>query len=294
MKQVGVGSIAKLSKDFNIKFERPKLKNQFRFIDAHCHVWPQSVDEFKTSTAIMPNDRIPNDYSIEAHINRLESIPIKATVIVPHIAYYGRQIDYALWCAKQYPGDCAVMGAITKNEIENPQILLDDISNGVRSFRIRGIDLIRPIDAMCEFLISSSCVLCPLLTPQQSKDGGLIRVAELAKKYTNLLFILDHFGGDCCVDSLRKFTQFPNVAIKISDFGSFDFPPYDHAAAVTVELSKIFGADRLMWGSNNPVFEIDSQQNLTQAFRAIQHAEELSEYDKKLILGGTAERIFFL
>ena len=41
-------------------------------------------------------------------------------------------------------------------------------------------------------------------------------------------------------------------------------------------------------------FEIDSQQNLTQAFRAIQHAEELSEYDKKLILGGTAERIFFL
>ena len=61
-----------------------------------------------------------------------------------------------------------------------------------------------------------------------------------------------------------------------------------------MELSKIFGADRLMWGSNNPVFEIDSQQNLTQAFRAIQHAEELSEYDKKLILGGTAERIFFL
>lgn len=269
------------------------MKNHFRLIDAHCHIWPHSVHEFKTSTAITPNDRIPNDYSIEIHFKRLESLPIKAIVIVPHIAYYGRQIDYAFWCAKQYPGNCAVMGAITKNEIKTPQILLDDISHGVRSFRIRGIDLMRPMDLLCEFLDSASCVLCPLLTPQQSQDGGLIRVAELAKKYSNLIFVLDHFGGDCCVDSLNKFAQFPNVAIKISDFGSFDSPPYDHATAVTVELSKIFGADRLMWGSNNPVFEIDTKQNLTQAFRVIQHSDKLSEHDKKLILGATAERIFF-
>ena len=269
------------------------MKNKFRLVDAHCHVWPGSVHDFKTVSTTFPDDRIPIDYSIEVHFKRLELLTIDAAVLVPHIAYYGRQIGYALECAKKYPGKCAVMGAITQNEIKHPQLLVDDLSNGVRSFRIRAIDLIQPIDLLCEFLESSSCVLCPLLTRHQSQDGGLIRVAELAKKYANLVFVLDHFGGDCSVDALRKFVELPNVLIKISDFGSFDLPPYDHAKRVTVELTKIFGSHRLMWGSNNPVFELDPLQNLIKAFQSVKDTDQISEHDKNNIFGGTADQIFF-
>ena len=273
--------------------ERFRLKNKFRLVDAHCHVWPGSVHEFKTLKTTLIDDRLPIDYSIEVHFKRLELLSIDAAVLVPHIAYYGRQIGYALQCAKKYPGKCAVMGAITENEIKLPHLLVDDLSNGVRSFRIRGIDLIRPMDLLCEFLESSSCVLCPLLTRHQSQHGGLIRVAELAKKYANLVFVLDHFGGDCSADSLSKFIDLPIVLIKISDFGSFDSPPYDHATGVTVELTKTFGSHRLMWGSNNPVFELDPLQNLIKAFQSVKDTDQISEHDKSNIFGETADQIFF-
>lgn len=262
-----------------------------RYIDAHCHVWPAGGAALRAGVAAQ--DRQPEVYAAETHLSRLAALGIDATVIVPHIAYYGRDLAYALDCAKRWPGRCAVMGAITEAECEDPQRLACDLSLGVRSFRIRAVDLLHPLDALCKRLADAAAVLCPLVTRSQAEVGALLRVVELAERHPTLCVVLDHFGGWCDAPALKTLAALPNVLLKVSDFAAFDAPPYRRARDATLQMLDIFGAQRLMWGSNMPVFELDGVQRLEAAFTAIESASALNPGDKAAILGGTAERIFF-
>lgn len=264
-----------------------------RHIDAHCHVWPGGVTRFALAPGVSAADRQPAAYPIEMHFESLAPMGMHAAVLVPHIAYYGRDLGYAFDCAARFPGNCAVMGAITQAETEHPEGLASDIERGVRCFRIRAVDLRRPLDELCSWLLPSRSVLCPLITTAQAEAGALERVRTLASCHPGLRFVLDHFGGAPLSDTLRSLAALPNVLLKVSDFGAFDTPPYAQARAATIDLCALFGAERLMWGSNNPVFELDARQSLQAAFDAIHLAPGISAADRDAILGGTAERIFF-
>ena len=262
-----------------------------RRIDAHCHVWPPGGAAL--AAGVMPQDRRPPDYPIETHLRRVAPLGIGAAVLVPHIAYYGRDLSYAFECAGRWPGRCAVMGAVTRAETENPQRLSDDLDLGVRSFRIRAVDLARPLDDLCGLLKSVRAVLCPLITRVQAEAGALQHVAALAARHPQLQFVLDHFGGWPDSPAFEALAGCPNVLVKISDFAAFDAPPYARALDATLALCGLFGAQRLMWGSNMPVVELDAWQRLEDAFTVIETAVGLNPIDKAAILGGTAERIFF-
>ncbi len=185
------------------------------------------------------------------------------------------------------------MGAITRSETENPQRLRDDLALGVRSFRIRAADLARPVDDLCGLLQSVRAVLCPLITRVQAEAGALQQVVALAARHPQLRFVLDHFGGWSGSPAFEALAECPNVLVKISDFAAFDVPPYARALDSTLALCRLFGAQRLMWGSNMPVFELDAAQRLDEAFTVIEAAVGLSPVDKAAILGGTAARVFF-
>ncbi|WP_418320085.1 amidohydrolase family protein [Piscinibacter sakaiensis] len=262
-----------------------------RFIDAHCHVWP--AHGVALVPGMSPYDRQPNAYPIEAHLDRLGALGIEATVLVPHIGYYHRDLGYAFECAKRFPGRIAVMGAITQAECEDPTSLAGDFDLGVRSFRIRFVDLQRPLDNLCESLATQAAVLCPLITRTQAMAGALNRVIELAAGHPRLRFAIDHFAGWPEAPAWTSLAALPNVLVKVSDFAAFDVPPYWRALEATLNMQALFGADRLMWGSNLPVFELDAVQRLDQAFNVIETARGMSGTDKAAILGGTAARTFF-
>lgn len=257
-----------------------------RTIDAHCHVWPGAP-----GTTAAPRE--PADYSIETHLARLAEHGIEATVLVPHIAYDGRDLGYLHACAARYPGRCAVMGAITGAEVAEPHRLDDDIAQGVRAFRIRAADMHVPLDALCEYLARSGGVLCPLVTRAQARAGALDAIGPLADRHPALRFVLDHFGGDHNAPALAQLARRANILIKVSDFGAFDQPPYDAARAATVAMCALFGAQRLMWGSNLPVFALDARQDLGAAWHAIRDATSLGDAERAAILGGTAATVFF-
>lgn len=262
-----------------------------RAIDAHCHVWP--AHGAALLPGVTPQDRQPVAYAIETHLERLAALGIEATVLVPHIAYYGRDLSYAFECAQRYPGRIAVMGAITQAECVDPQRLDGDLARGVLSFRIRCVDLQHPLDPLCQRLAEAGAVLCPLVTRAQAEAGALQRAVELAVRHPRLQIAVDHFGGWWQAPAMKSLAAAPNVLLKVSDYAAFDAPPYTRALDATLDMLALFGAQRLMWGSNMPVFELDAVQRLRDAFQVIQTAAELNPADKAAILGGNAERIFF-
>jgi predicted TIM-barrel fold metal-dependent hydrolase len=269
------------------------MSSASRFVDAHCHVWPLETREHPMRDGVDPTIREPRGYPIETHVSRLAALGVQATILVPHIAYYGRDIQYALDCRSRFPGICAVMGAITHDEVAVPGLLADDMERGVRAFRIRADDMAGDLDALCTNLQRRRGMLCPLIKHAQAQAGALDLVASLASRHPDLRIVLDHFAGTARPDELRRFETHENVFVKISDFGAFDAPPYMRARAATLALRDMFGSDRLMWGSNMPVFELDGVQDLAAAFAAVADATGLTKSEKAAILGGTADRLFF-
>jgi len=264
-----------------------------RFVDAHCHVWPLAARAHPTRDGAGPTSREPGVYSIETHLSRLAALGIRAAVLVPHIAYDGRDIRYALRCRSRFPGACAAMGAVTRDEAADPRLLADELGRDVRAFRIRAADMVGDLDALCGHLQRRRGVLCPLIKRAQARAGALDLVAALAARHPDLRIVLDHFAGTVRPDDLRGFAALANVFVKVSGFDAFDAPPYSRARAATLALRDIIGADRLMWGSDMPVFELDGVQNLPAAFAAVADATGLADVEKAAILGGTADRLFF-
>jgi L-fuconolactonase len=262
-----------------------------RKIDAHCHVWPATSDRWPTLQGIDAADRVPAQYPVETHLSALEELGVEAAVIVPHIGYYGRDLGYALDCAARYPGRIAVMGAITGVEVANPELLRGDLDLGVRAFRLRAIDLVRGADGLCGWMADEDAVLCPLITAAQPE--ALVEIDRLAAAHETLTIVIDHFGGAPGSKALRDLARHPNVFVKISGFNTWDAPPYLRSHAALLELLPAFGAERLMWGSDMPVFAIDPNQSLTAAFEVIDKSDSLSRAQRAALMGETADRLFF-
>lgn len=265
-------------------------------VDAHCHVWPADVGTFPVAPGVSAAARHPEGYPIETHRSRLARLGIDAAVLVPHIAYYGRDLRYALECRQRYPGEYAVLGAITAGEVADPSRLAGNLRQGVRAFRIRAADLMQPLATLCGFLADNGCVLCPLVSPEQARNGRLARVLAIARENPALPVVLDHFGGaggPDAMQTLAAIADLPNVSVKVSGFDAFDRPPYALARRLAVEACARFGADRLMWGSDMPVFELGGGHDLEVAFLAVDQAPDLTPRQKDAVLGGTARRIFF-
>jgi L-fuconolactonase len=265
-------------------------------VDAHCHVWPAEVDVFPVAPGVSADARRPEGYPIETHRDRLARLSVDAAVLVPHIAYYGRDLGYALECAQRYPGECAVLGAITRDEVADPSRLAGDLRQDVRAFRIRAADLEQSVATLGRFLADNAAALCPLLTRQQAENGVLARVLAIACDHPEMPVVLDHFGGaggPGVIQALAPFADLQNVSVKVSGFNTFDAPPYAQARRSMVELCARFGADRLMWGSDMPVLEVGEGHSLEAAFGAVEQAPELTRRQKDAVLSGTARRIFF-
>ncbi len=127
--------------------------------------------------------------------------------------------------------------------------------------------------------------------------------AELAAACPEVTFILQHAGmredrskdgTRLWKDGLKRLADCPNVAVKLSAFGTFihrNDPAFIEEMIVTTE--GIFGADRCMYGSNFPIEKLwTSYADLFAAFR--EGAKGLSKKKQNAIFNDTAARIYRL
>ena len=130
----------------------------------------------------------------------------------------------------------------------------------------------------------------------QMKDA-----ADLANKYDDVLFILNHTGEPCYQteeyiqsweENMKKLAKCENVAAKISGLGMFDPQWTIDSTRIFVEKTiQIFGIDRCMFASNFPVDKIfNTFDNYWNSFKEI--TKNYSENDKNLLFSLNAEKYY--
>ena len=125
--------------------------------------------------------------------------------------------------------------------------------------------------------------------------------ADLANKYDDVLFILNHTGEPCYQteeyiqsweENMIKLAKCSNVVAKISGLGMFDPQWTINSTRIFVEKTiQIFGIERCMFASNFPVDKIfNTFDNYWNSFKEI--TKNYSENDKKLLFSHNAEKYY--
>ena len=124
---------------------------------------------------------------------------------------------------------------------------------------------------------------------------------NLANKYNDILFILNHTGEPCYQSkeyiesweqNMTKLAKCENVVAKISGLGMFDPNWTIDSTRIFVEKTiQIFGIERCMFASNFPVDKIfNTFDTYWNSFKEI--AKNYSENDKQLLFSSNAEKYY--
>ena len=124
---------------------------------------------------------------------------------------------------------------------------------------------------------------------------------NLANKYNDILFILNHTGEPCYQSkeyiesweqNMKKLAKCENVVAKISGLGMFDPNWTIDSTRIFVEKTiQIFGIERCMFASNFPVDKIfNSFDTYWNSFKEI--TKNYSENDKQLLFSSNAEKYY--
>jgi len=128
-------------------------------------------------------------------------------------------------------------------------------------------------------------------------------LTRIARGFPDLPLIIDHLGlfamamldpayGDTFakLDGLLELAQYEQVAVKFTSIPLLSREPYPHAD-VWPHLHRViaaFGPERLMWGSDQTVFEHDYGETVD----VIRATDELGPADKEQILGASLRRVW--
>ena len=124
---------------------------------------------------------------------------------------------------------------------------------------------------------------------------------DLATKYDDVLFILNHTGEPCYQteeyiyswnENMKKLASCENIVTKISGLGMFDPQWTIDSTRIFVEKTiQIFGIERCMFASNFPVDKIfNTFDNYWNSFKEI--TKDYSVNDKKLLFSFNAEKYY--
>ncbi|MDB5392639.1 MAG: amidohydrolase 2 [Rhodospirillales bacterium] len=144
-----------------------------------------------------------------------------------------------------------------------------------------------------------------LLAPGHPAD-----LADAARGYPDLTLIVDHFGlrqyPPLSMDpdpweklpGLLALSRFPNVTVKFCGAQLLSSEPYPHADVWPVlrRVIDAFGVGRLMWASDFTRLRMTPPGTpwcgtYADTLRFVSDSDQLSEDERRAILGGTAQRI---
>jgi predicted TIM-barrel fold metal-dependent hydrolase len=129
------------------------------------------------------------------------------------------------------------------------------------------------------------------------------QIAELAQRYSDMQFILDHDGMPAERDAdaiegwrqgMERLSQCPNVAVKLCGYGMVDFHWTTAGIRPFIKHTlDLFGVQRCMFASNFPVDKLmSSYDRLWNAYREI--VASYSQAEQQSLLCDNAIRIYRL
>lgn len=240
-------------------------------IDSHQHFWQLSRGDYGWLTpelTALYKDYLPSDF---LHVSK--GLNVSNTVLV-QAAATNEETDFMLQLADNNEFILGVVGWI--DFAAKTEDVCQRLETLAANPKFKGV---RP---MLQDIDDTDWILSPAFAPifeQLSKlnltfdalvfTKHLANIETIANTYPELKIVIDHCAkpniaqGELALwgDAIEQFTEMGNVYIKVSGLpteaskeqqASIDFEPYfDH-------VYQVFGASRMMWGSDWPVVNINS------------------------------------
>ena len=118
---------------------------------------------------------------------------------------------------------------------------------------------------------------------------------EIVEKFPNLKIAIGHFGMVTRDGWLEQIKLGKNKNVFIESGGitwlfNDEFYPYPSAVKAIKEAAELVGFEKLMWGSDYPRTMTAITYKMSLDF--IQETNEISEEEKRLLLGGSAKSFY--
>ncbi|GAB2280703.1 hypothetical protein Dimus_015329 [Dionaea muscipula] len=280
-----------------------------KIIDSHLHVWasPQEAAEkypyFPGQEPTFPGD-------VDFLLQCMEEAGVDGALIIQPINH---KFDHSLVTSvlKRYPmkfiGCCLANPAKDGSGVNQLEELIS--KDGYRAIRFnpylwpsgelmtneigkamfsKAGDLGVPVGFMC----------------MKGLNQHITEIEELCANYPSTTVLLDHLAfckpprsdeEAVAFSNLLKLSRFPQVYVKFSALFrvSRDKFPYGDLTSMLSQLVSIFGANRVMWGSDFPfVVRECGYKGAKEAVSHLAHQVPLSAEELGWIMGGTAMQLF--
>jgi L-fuconolactonase len=270
-------------------------------VDAHQHFWDPARGDYGW---LKPDNPIHRVFaSVDLHPLMIDT-SVDATILV-QAAPTPAETDYLLSIARDTPWVLGVVGWI---DLLAPEAV-DQVT------RRAGDPLFLGVRPMLQDLPDPNWILQPALAPalEAIAAAGLMfdalvlshqiaAIAELARRHPRLAIMLDHGAKPRLGDAdamlgwareMEKLSAMPNVTCKVSGLLTELTPAgtRDDVARAIGVLFDLFGADRLVWGSDWPVLTLAGSYSgwFALAREAIAAKQESAV---PAVMGGNALRLY--
>lgn len=264
-------------------------------IDSHVHVWAHDPRFPFAEGAKVP----PGNFSVERLIGLMQADRVDRTVIIQviHYKWDNRYLLDVLWrYPKLFRGVCRV----NPEDPAAPDTLAHLTEQGFRGVRlspaagpegywIRG-PLMPPLWKQCAALGVPMTLLIPVTR--------LPDIVPLLDANPDLTVVVDHMA-DCPVDRpdllklLLDLARYPRLYVKITHLWSLSKQPYPYpdAEEQVKRICDVFGAERLMAGTDWPI-RLDLLDYARRLSLYRDHLRFFTSAERRMILGGTAEKVW--
>ena len=294
-------------------------------VDAHHHLWDLNNKDTKYSWLMVTEGEaffgeyaaIRKSYLIEDYLKDAKSQNIIKSVHVQAEHDDDKPVNETAWLqnladtqSSKLPNAIVAFADFSKNNVSEILDAHQEYKNtrGIRQILSYNKDEPKYSHATEDFMKDSSWVenFKHIRNRNLSFDIQIYKhqmedAVNLANKYNDVLFILNHTGEPCYQSkeyienweqNMTKLAKCENVVAKISGLGMFDPNWTIDSTRIFVEKTiQTFGIERCMFASNFPVDKIfNSFDTYWNSFKEI--TKNYSENDKQLLFSSNAEKYY--
>ena len=299
--------------------------DNIKIVDAHHHLWDLNNADTKYSWLMVTEGEaffgdyaaIRKSYLIEDYLEDAKNQNIIKSVHVQAEHDDDKPVNETAWLqnladthSSKLPNAIVAFADFSKNNVSEILDAHQEYKNtrGIRQILSYNKDEPKYSHATEDFMKNSSWVenFKHIRNRNLSFDIQIYKhqmedAVNLANKYNDILFILNHTGEPCYQSkeyiesweqNMTKLAKCENVVAKISGLGMFDPQWTIDSTRIFVEKTiQIFGIERCMFASNFPVDKIfNSFDTYWNSFKEI--TKNYSENDKQLLFSSNAEKYY--
>jgi predicted TIM-barrel fold metal-dependent hydrolase len=268
------------------------------------HVWSPDTKKYPIESSFKVSDMVPSSFTPEELFAFCKPEGVTKIVLI-QMSFYGFDNQYMLDCMEKHAGVFAGVAVVDETKPDVVATMKKMNEQGVRGFRIyadrqkaSGWQDSSSMKQMWSHAAESGQSMCLLANPD-----ALPSIIAMCERYPKTRVVIDHFArigvssaiNPTDLDNLCRLSKFENVFVKTSAFYALGKKksPYTDLGAMIQRLVREFGANRLMWASDCP-YQVVGGHNYKDSIGLVRDKLDfLTQEDKKWMLGGTAEKIFF-